>query len=69
MAYQPLEIILCQILFKNIHIKYKISKHITTDYILKQAWAHLFCTRLNGLTFFYLIWIILFTINYLFAHS
>ena len=39
-----------------IYIKYMISEHF-------------FCTQLNGFTYFYLIWIILFTINHLFAHS
>ena len=36
--------------------------------IFKQAWVF-FGTELNGFTYFYLIRIILFTINYLFAHS
>ena len=41
-----------------------ISKHFV-DNIFKRAWAHIS----NGLTYFYQILIILFTINHLFAHS
>ena len=43
-----------------------ICKHIFYN-IFK--WAHFLCTLLNGFKYFYLIQIILFTINNFFAHS
>ena len=45
-----------------------ISKHILLIAFLNKP-ELIFFTRLNGLTYIYLIWIILFTINHLFAHS
>ena len=45
-----------------------IAKHFV-DNISKQTWAHFFCTRLNVFIYFYLIQIILYTKNDLFAHS
>ena len=41
------------------------------DNISKRAWAifFFFCRHLNGFKYFYLIRIILFSINQLFAHS
>ena len=44
--------------FFYIHNKYMLSKHFVDS---------IFFTQLNGFTYFYLIWIIIFTINYLFA--
>ena len=38
------------------------------DNVFKRTWTRFF-TELNGFTYFYLIGIILFTINYLFAPS
>ena len=51
-----------------IYIKYMISQHILEITFLNEP-ELIFCTQLNGFTFFSLIQIILFTINHLFAHS
>ena len=45
-----------------------ISKRFVAN-IFKQAWTHFICTQLYGFTYLYQIWIILFTINHLFAHK
>ena len=39
------------------------------DNIFKWAWTQFFFAQLNGFKHFYLTWIILFTINNLFAHT
>ena len=52
-----------------IYIKYIWFGNSLYRYIFKQAWAYFFCTQLNDIKYFYLIWIFLFTINHLFAHS
>ena len=53
--------------FLYIYIKYMISKHILYITFLNEP--DLIFLQLNGFTYFYLIRIILFTINHLFAHS
>ena len=61
-------------LFNAIHFYAYISniRFLNTflENIFKWALAHffVFCTQLNGFTYFYLIRIILFTVNLLFAH-
>ena len=58
-------------LFLYIYIKYMISKHILLKTFLNESEFifFFFCIQLNGFTYLWLIWIILFTINHLFAHS
>ena len=45
-----------------------MSPHFVVK-ILKYDWVHFIYTDLNGFKYFYLTRIILFNINYLFAHS
>ena len=56
------------ILYIYIYI-YMIGKHILLKIFLNEPDLIFFCTQLSGFTYFYVIWIILFTINHLFAHS
>ena len=66
MTYQPLHVILCQILFIHIYQIYMICKHIFLITFLNEP-GFIFGTQLNGFKYFYLIGIILLTICYLFA--
>ena len=50
------------------YIKYMIFKRILSITFLNEP-ELIFSTELNGFSYFYLIRIILFTINHLFAHS
>ena len=54
--------------FLYIYIKYMISRHILLTFLNKPALIF-FCSQLNHFSYFYQIWIILFTINHLFAPS
>ena len=45
-----------------------ISKHIFSITFLNKP-ELIFFTQLNDFTYYYLIWIIIFSINHLFAHS
>ena len=54
--------------FLKIYIKYDFWIHIV-DLILNELELIFFFPQLNGFTYFYLIRIILLTINYLFVHS
>ena len=55
--------------FLYIYIEYLTSKHILWITSLNKAFFFFFCITLNDFIYFYLIRIILFAINYLFAHS
>ena len=55
-------------LFLYIYIKYMICKHILLITFLNES-EFILGSPLNGFTYFYLMGMILFSINHLFAHS
>ena len=56
------------ITWQHIYLIYMICKYILLITFLEEP-EHIFFTQLNGFKYYYLIRMILFTINHLFAHS